>query len=408
MERKKVLNKVIPIILFLFSVLTFSQPLAIWVVRDQITSPERIDNVIKIAAEVGAQRLYVQVVGRMDAYYKSDVLPRSEALNSQPDDFDPLGYIISRAQPLNIKISAWMNTFYVWPFNSRPKSPKHVVNQYPEWITYDSEGVSLLSYTRANGYVEGLFLDPGIPEVRDYVASVASEIARKYAVDEIHLDFIRYPHSNFGYNPIALEYYKEFYKEYSKGKTLLESLDAFDKFRTLQVNLTVRQVYQSVKKYGKNLSAAVFANYQSEALRYKFQDWVSWVKGGYIDYVCLMAYSSNPKDVLSIATSTFNRLGDLSRVRIGIGAMNMRKDPSKIVETARFLEALKPNEIIIFSFEDVMIEDVKKSVVVVSGVNLFQNAQTVQINSPIVTPESSSTISSTPENVLPPIQPTSF
>ncbi|MEN3042749.1 MAG: hypothetical protein ABDH59_05550 [Fervidobacterium sp.] len=37
MEGKKVLNKVILIILFLFSVLTFSQPLAIWVVRDQIT-----------------------------------------------------------------------------------------------------------------------------------------------------------------------------------------------------------------------------------------------------------------------------------------------------------------------------------------------------------------------------------
>ncbi|MEN3043321.1 MAG: hypothetical protein ABDH59_08530 [Fervidobacterium sp.] len=121
-----------------------------------------------------------------------------------------------------------------------------------------------------------------------------------------------------------------------------------------------------------------------------------------------MAYSSNPKDVLSIATSTLNRLGDLSKVRIGIGAMNMRKDRSKIVEVARSLEALKPNEIIIFSFEDVMIEDVKKSVVIVSGVNLFQNAQNVQINSSILTSESSSTIFSTSEGVLPPIQPSSF
>ncbi len=381
----------------LFSLLSFSQPIAIWVVRDQITTPEKVQNVIKVATEVGAQRLYVQVVGRMDAYYESDILPRAEALASQPADFDPLGYIISLAQPLNIKISAWMNTFYVWPFNSRPKSPQHVVNQHPEWITYDANGISLLNYSRASGYVEGMFLDPGIPEVRNYIASVADEIARKYAVDEIHLDFIRYPYSHFGYNPIALEYYKKFLEEYSRGKSFVETLDAFDKFRILQVNLAVQQVYQTVKKRGKNLSAAVFANYSSDAVKYRFQDWVAWVKNGYIDYVCLMSYSSNPKDVLSIATSTLNRLGDLSRVRMGIGAMNMRNFPARIVETIQSLEPLKPNEIIFFSFEDLLLEDVKKSVMLVSGVNLLQSIQSTV--SP--TPSATSTIPGTNLNTTP-------
>lgn len=356
------------ICLFLIPSHIISAPLSVWVVRNQITSFEKIQNVVQVAHTVGVKRLYVQVVGRMDSYYSSEILPRAEALLDQPSDFDPLDLVLRLAKQHGIAVSAWMNVFYAWPFTSRPRDPTHVVNRYPEWITYDSSGRSLLQYRRGDGTVEGLFLDPGIPEVRNFVTAVAAEISKKYDVDEIHLDFIRYPYSTYGYNPISLKYFEEFFREYSKGRTLLETLDAFDKFRILQVNLTVQSIYRVVKANGKNLSAAVFANYASDAVKHRFQDWVAWLRYGYIDYVCLMAYSPYPSDVLAVARATMRNIGDLSRVRIGIGAMNMKRFPERIVEVGEALKTLRPNEIVVFSFEDLLDDRVREAVKAVAEV----------------------------------------
>lgn len=328
--------------------------LSIWVVRNQITSPDKVRQVVDLAVEMGIDRLYIQVVGRMDAYYNSNILPRSEALEKQPENFDPLGMIIELAKPHKIKISAWMNTFYAWPFTSRPKDPNHVVNKFPEWVTYDASGVSLLSYTKANGFVEGIFLDPGVPGVRDYVASIAEEIAANYDVDEIHLDFIRYPYRHFGYNPIALENFRRWLETYSLeiGKEITPTEEEFNRFRILQVNLTVEEIYRRVKKYGKNLSAAVFGNYASDGLPNRFQDWVTWLRDGFLDYACLMAYSPHISDVVKISTAAERRVGSLSRVRIGLGVYTLKGDHGLLKRMMETILELKPDEIVLFSFAD--------------------------------------------------------
>lgn len=328
--------------------------LSIWVVRDQITSPDKVRQVVDLAVKMGIDRLYIQVVGRMDAYYSSNILPRAEALEKQPETFDPLGMIIELAKPHKIKISAWMNTFYAWPFTSRPKDPNHVVNKFPEWVTYDASGVSLLSYTRANGFVEGIFLDPGVPGVRDYVASIAEEIAANYDVDEIHLDFIRYPYRHFGYNPIALENFQRWLETYSSEirKEIVPTEEEFNRFRILQVNLTVEEIYRRVKKYGKNLSAAVFGNYASDGLPNRFQDWVTWLRDGYLDFACLMAYSPYISDVVKISTAAERRVGSLSRVRIGLGVYTLKGDHGLLKRMMETVLELKPDEVVLFSFAD--------------------------------------------------------
>ena len=43
-----------------------------------------------------------------------------------------------------------------------------------------------------------IFADPSIPEVRNHVASVVEELTRRYDVDGVHLDYIRYPEPEYG------------------------------------------------------------------------------------------------------------------------------------------------------------------------------------------------------------------
>ena len=52
------------------------------------------------------------------------------------------------------------------------------------------------------------YLDPGLPEIREYLAAIVGEIAAEYPVDGIHLDYVRYPSNWHGYHPRALARYR--------------------------------------------------------------------------------------------------------------------------------------------------------------------------------------------------------
>jgi len=342
------------VLLFVTCSITLSYPLSVWVVRDQITSPQKVETVVRIGKLVGASRLYVQVVGRMDAYYRSSILPRAEALEGQSEDFDPLDMIVKLAKREGIIISAWMNVFYAWPFYSRPKSPEHVINKQPEWVTYDQDGRSMLEYTKPPEVeTPGIFLEPALPEVRNFIASIAEEIAKNYDVDEVHLDYIRYPYRTFGYHPRALQAYRNWYREIS-SKRKIDPSKAFDEFRIEQVNLTVKEAYVRVKKHGKNLSAAVFANYEGDAIHNRLQDWIAWLRGGYLDYACIMAYSPDSSIVAYHTNYAKQKLSTLSKVRIGLGAYKLHEQPEKLLEIAKKIIVEQPNEIVIFSFDDIL------------------------------------------------------
>src|SRR5258708_15392985 len=55
---------------------------------------------------------------------------------------------------------------------------------------------------------EGLYLSPSAPEAAAHLEQVVSEIVRGYAVDGLHLDFVRYPSSEYDWSRAALEAFR--------------------------------------------------------------------------------------------------------------------------------------------------------------------------------------------------------
>ena len=64
----------------------------LWVLRTSLNSAKSIDAVVRAAEAGGFNALLVQVRGRGEAYYRSDVEPRASDLDGQPMTFDPLAY----------------------------------------------------------------------------------------------------------------------------------------------------------------------------------------------------------------------------------------------------------------------------------------------------------------------------
>jgi len=259
-----------------------------------MASPKSIDKLIADAKAAHLNALVVQVRKTGDALYKSSYEPKPEDMNL--GDFDPLAYIINKAHANGIEVHAWINTFKIWQGGNPPKNPNHVYNKHPEWINRTRDGVT------AKGRTYGL--DPGIRAVTEYTKNIYLDVVKKYDVDGIHFDYVRYWDPYFGYTSLALERFKK-----ETGRTDIP--DAFDpqwcQWRRDRVTDLVREVYEGVKKIKPWVrvtgSVVCSGDYYSDFTKTRpytllLQEWNRWLREGIIDAVIPMNYKSesNPTE----------------------------------------------------------------------------------------------------------------
>lgn len=248
---------------------------------------EQCDATIAAARQAGLNALFIQVRKNADSYYTPGLEPRAAEI---APDFDPLAYIIKKARPLGIQVYAWVNVYRVWTSKVMPTDPDHVVSRHPEWLTRSFDGEERSS--------EGLYLDPGIPEAREHVAAVVADIASRYEVDGIQLDYIRYPGKDWGYSDRALARY---YAQTGASAKPSASDPRWLDWRRKQVTEMVRLIKQRIARArpGLKLSASTIAwggcpDSFSASSPYASvcQDWRAWLAEGVLDINIPMNYKS--------------------------------------------------------------------------------------------------------------------
>lgn len=270
-----------------------------WVSRDALVHPDSLDRLLQRAEAAGANGLVVQVVGRGEAFYRSDILPR--AAFSGYDD--PLAYLIARAKPMGMEVHAWINAFLVWSSPRAPSDSSHVWYTHPEWFMSHVSGRSTRDYSGTEAEAAGLAgatLSPALPGVRAFIASIALEIALNYQVEGIHLDYMRYPNTSFGYEPVAISM---FYSE--TGSMPAEAPDLWAFWRADQVTMTLETIRFRLNSAAPStiLSCAVMAD-PATALSEFACPWQDWLEKGLLDFVCPMAYTTDSDMALGLARST--------------------------------------------------------------------------------------------------------
>ena len=254
-----------------------------WATIWSCNKASKIDNIISTAKKYDFNKIFVQVRYRADALYFPNKIDstfsntESRCYLLKDSDFDPLQYAITKAKEAQIEIHAWVPIFVVTPHNLTKISSSHIYYTHNEWITVDEDGKKMPNNTH-----EGAFLDPGIPQVQEYTLNILKDIATNYDVSGIQLDYIRYPDSLYGYNPIALEYYKS------------SSYNNYPEWKQSQINSFVNKAFIMLKNIDPKLqvSAAVFGN-QQKAINKFSQNWKTWLSGSYIDKIYVMAYNTS-------------------------------------------------------------------------------------------------------------------
>lgn len=142
---------------------------------------------------LGINTVFFQVKPDGTALWPSKILPWSDLMTGKIGEnpgYDPLQFMLDEAHKRGMKVHAWFNPYRV-SVNTKPgtirelnstlsQQPASVYVQHRDWI-------------RTSG--DRFVLDPGIPEVQDWITSIVAEVVSRYPVDGVQFDDYFYTES---------------------------------------------------------------------------------------------------------------------------------------------------------------------------------------------------------------------
>jgi len=235
--------------------------------------------------KTGVNAIIFQVRPECDALYESNIEPWSRFLTGQqgraPQPYwDPLQWMIDQCHARGMELHAWINPYRAKTKGTTALSTMHIGVTHPE---------------RCFAYDELLILNPGIPENRDYICTVAKDIVTRYDIDGIHMDDYFYPYPAAGQTiPDDAQY-----RQYSNGIK-----DRGD-WRRYNVNIFIKQFYETVHKakpwvkvgispfgiYRNKRSAEIGSNTNGlQNYDDLYADVLLWINNGWLDYCVPQLY----------------------------------------------------------------------------------------------------------------------
>ncbi|MBL8880446.1 MAG: family 10 glycosylhydrolase [Phycisphaerales bacterium] len=288
---------------------------AVWVARFHFRTAEDVKTIIRNCAQIGANTVLWQVRGEGTVQYRSQLEPWSREFDYRDPGFDPLDVAVREAHARGLRIEAWMNVMPGWKGPSEPPIENQLWFQHPDWFLLDAQD---RRQPLGDFYV---ILNPALNEVREHIAALAEEITRNYAVDGLHLDYIRYAWET---TPNAAKLYPRDERtislyERETGRTPDESPGAWDNWRAFQLTRLVSRLRAVVSQNrpGATLTAAVRPD-PVDAQRGYLQSSVEWLRSGYIDAAYPMAYTEKGA-VFSKNITAYRSAAPGARVIPGVG-----------------------------------------------------------------------------------------
>jgi uncharacterized lipoprotein YddW (UPF0748 family) len=282
----------------------FAQPevRAIWLDRGTIvksSSKADLAQLFDRMAEAGINTVFFETLNASYPIYPSHIAPEQNPLTR---GWDPLQAAVELAHERGMELHAW-----AWVFAAANQGHNQILNQpknylgpvlsrNPDWVLKDQNGQV---FNKTPGFKKA-FYDPANPGVREYLLALLEEIATRYEVDGIQLDYIRYPfqdnHSKqvFGYTNSSRYLFKQAIGidpvKISRSSHLWSQWMGF---RLQQVDSFVAEASSRLKQKRPDLiiSAAVFPMERRERLFTLQQNWEEWIYSQWVDMIVLMTYA---------------------------------------------------------------------------------------------------------------------
>ncbi len=274
---------------------------AVWVTRWDYKEADDITRIMDNCADAGFNTVLFQVRGNGTVFYDSPHEPWAEEFDFKSPGYDPLQKACHEARRRGLDLHAWVNVMPAWRGPKEPAAKNQLYHTHPEWFWYDKDGNRQpLNHTVGNKqrgwYVS---LNPCLPEVRDYLAELFADIAARYEIQGLHMDYIRFPREPVVSGEVIPDYPRDertlaLYKA-DTDFAPDDDENAWTEWRIEQVNKLVKEIHGKLRRArpAAVLTAAVGSE-PDRATKSYFQDARTWMDRGIIDAVVLMNYTSDP------------------------------------------------------------------------------------------------------------------
>lgn len=235
-----------------------------------------------------------QIRPAADAFYASKFEPWSQWLTGKQGkepDYDPLAFASVECRKRGLDLHVWINPYRaVSDVTNNQTAPNHITNTHPEWF---------LTYGKTK------YFDPALPETRNFVATVVSDIVRRYDIDAVHMDDYFYPYRITGVEFPDDQSFKSYPRGYASNQR--------DDWRRNNVDLIIKQLHDSIKaiKPWVELGISPFGVWRNSTkdpvgsktkagqTNYDdlFADVLKWQRERWIDYITPQIYWEIGKEV---------------------------------------------------------------------------------------------------------------
>lgn len=352
-----------------------------------------------------------QVRPLLDAWYPSELNPWSEFLSgSQGADpgYDPLKWMVDVTHEAGMEYHAWFNPYRITNTKLTAQSTLDKLTMSKEEILALSTSEQVVKLKEAgilapNNYAaqhpenvlmfdEKLFLNPGIPEVQNYVIESMKEVVENYDVDAIHFDDYFYPYriSVDGKNVSFGEKNEDqaTFETYGKGYTTIEDwrrdnithlvsgvksmLDTHNKTHQKAVQFGISPFgiweHKANDSRGSNTPTGSSQSYSGSI----FADTYKWVKEETVDYIIPQIYWSFDQAAAPYGelTSWWNNVAKDSHSQVYVGHANYKHATNGGWEVAWLNPEEIPNQMkfnqqydniagsVLFSYNDLIPADI--------------------------------------------------
>lgn len=289
---------------------------------------------LDLARKFNLNTVVLQIRPASDAFYPSGLEPWSYWLTgrqgSAPEPYyDPLEFTIKECRKRGLAIHVWLNPYRALRDTAfHETAMNHVSNTHPDWlVTYGSVK----------------YLDPGLPQTRDHLAQVVSDVVRRYDIDAVHMDDYFYPYRISGLAFPDDSSFAAYHGEYTP--------DHRDDWRRNNTELIIKQLHDSIRaiKPYVEFGIAPFGVWRNadrdstgSATRAGqtnyddlYADVLKWQKEGWIDYLAPQLYwhIGMPVADYKILAEWWNR--HISGCKLYIGHGIYRLNPESQTEAWR-------------------------------------------------------------------------
>ena len=234
--------------------------------------------------------------GGHGAYWNSGIVPKATDISG---GINPLAYLVQQAHANGLEVHAWIVPYRAC--TTWPPSGNATLAGHPEWLMVPQANMGGGPVKIDGAYI----LDPGSPDVQEYLTSIIRELVTNYAIDGVNFDYIRYTQNDAGY-PANTGYADSSLARFQRLTGYVGVPDpnepTWEDFRRQTINELVRRTRAEIPAITSNprqplrftadliCSGDAPGNFINSDAYHLYQDWQLWMAQGWLDAGVPMNY----------------------------------------------------------------------------------------------------------------------